>query len=218
MEKKSKKTKRNSCEKTIPCQFFEHIHRVAKRDKIYKMDTPNQDQNQQVQPVSQSNPQPVRQQSPVTPAAVQSVQSPVAVKPPAPTVTLGGKEAAPIGDSAHVSEAALRQLADDESEDTPPMVTAHPVEVERGTEVQNAGVTEGTDTQIKLSQELQDAGVAHAKAETPVAVQDDDDADLPMPYAQAVEARRTNPIHRSLKWFASEVLYQYRRLKPDLPK
>lgn len=123
-----------------------------------------------------------------------------------------------MGDSAHVSEAALRQLADEESEDAPSMVTAHPVEVERSAELQHAGVSEGSDTQLKISQELQEAGVTQAKEETPINIDDAAAADLPMGYTQAKQTRKQESIRSALKWFAAQVVYQWRRLNPELPK
>jgi hypothetical protein len=79
-------------------------------------------------------------------------------------------------------------------------------------------VKKGHDVEVPLSPDVQQLGVTSANAAVPVKPMLPENINIPMSYEEATLKKKSSKISDALKWFADLVIYQWKKLKPDLYK
>ncbi len=147
------------------------------------------------------------QNRPVQPP-VASAQPPAPVSRPvaAPPISGGNPEHGPVSTtSAAVPETPV--AGND-------VIKHVPVEVAIPTEVKAAGVMPGSDIEPKLTEEIKKAGVT-VSTDAPVIPAM---APPTMTYDEAVIKKKQSKMKDAVKWLAAKIIYQWRKIDPELYK
>lgn len=128
-----------------------------------------------------------------------------------PVSISGHKELAPlVPGSKPLKENALTGEVPEE------LVQPSPPEVKIPQEVKEAGVEKSVDEgEVRLDKQAEQVGLAPAKESTPVATGPGSSAQLPMTFVQATQKKKTSGLWNSVTWLAGEIIYQWKKLKPD---
>lgn len=131
------------------------------------------------------------------------------------STSVGGKEQAPMPVAAPADREGSDQPTVEDGEDVVVQQAAPAGEVAVSPELKELGVEAKADTEKpKISEEVQAAGVAPAKAATPVVpTEPAEQPKYPMSYEEALLIKKKNrfKIKDSITWFATQMTYLWKK-------
>lgn len=175
-----------------------------------------------------TNDQAVTQSKPVASPAQNAVkqmqQSPASPMGGSTVINRGGikVEVPANNEKVQVSAAPVSAPAHKESEPAPPPlpdvakmteVEAKEEEIEVEKELESWIEKLPQAEKPKISEEAKQAGLTHAKEDTPMPPSPTGNIVLPMSYEEAKLVRRKNRWRNSISWFATLVMYHWKRLR-----
>lgn len=153
-------------------------------------------------------------QPPVQQPRVQTPGEPPVNQPAAlPPISGGNPEHGPIS----TTSGAVPETPQGSGND---VIKHAPVEVAIPTEVKEVGVTHGSDTEPKLTEEIKKAGVTVSTAVNVPSPKKNTLPKIPLPmtYEEAVIKKKQSKMKDAVKWLAAKIIYQWRKVDPELYK